>query len=99
MTAEWVVWIVVAAAIVLVGLWPVLTRHGARRTSTWTVDAARARIAELEDRLDAPDLADPVRARAERFLLLAGAALAEGGRKAPERAGRWAQRGLDALAG
>ena len=99
MTAELVVWIVVAVAIVLVGLWPVLTRDRGPRASSLTVEAARARIAELEDRLDAPDLAAPARAGAERFLLLAGAALAEGGRKAPDRAGRWAQRGLDTRAG
>ena len=98
MTAELAVWIVVAVAIVLVGLWPVLSRRASRRGgSGWTVESARSRIAELEDRLDVPDLPEPARARAERLLLLAGAALAQGGRKAPDRAGRWAQAGLDAL--
>ncbi len=92
-------WIVVAVAIVPVGRWPLLTRTRAGRDPSWTVDAARARIAELEDRLDAPDLPAPARAGAERFLLLAGAALTEGGRKAPDRAGRFAPRGLDALTG
>lgn len=98
MTTELVVWIVVAVAILIVGLWPILTRNRAPlRAREWTVDTARSRIAELEDRLDSPDLPAPARAKAERSLLLAGAALAEGGRKAPERAARWAQNGLDAL--
>lgn len=98
MTTELAVWIVVAVAIVVVGLWPILARRRApRRGPQRTVDDARSRIAELEDRLDSPDLPAPARAAAERSLLLAGAALAQGGRKAPERAARWAERGLDAL--
>lgn len=100
MTTELVVWIVVAVAIVVVGLWPVLTRNRKPRGEPrWTVAAARSRIDELTDRLDEPDLPVPARAKAERSLLLAGAALAEGGRKAPQRAARWAQSGLDALDG
>lgn len=98
MTAELVVWLVVAAAIVVVGLWPVLARHRSPRSeSEWTEAGARSRIAELEDRLDAADLPAAARATAERSLLLAGAALAEGGRKAPQRAARRAEQGLAAL--
>ena len=74
MTAELVVWLVVAAAIVVVGLWPVLARQRSARTEPeWTAAAARSRIAELEDRLDAADLPAAARAKAERSLLLAGA--------------------------
>lgn len=98
MTAELAVWIVVALAILVVGLWPVLARSRAPRTDPrWTVAAARSRMAELEDRLDRPDLPDQARAKAERSLLLAGAALAKGGRRAPARAGRWADSGLTTL--
>lgn len=98
MTAELVVWLVVAAAIVVVGMWPVLARQRSARTEPeWTAAAARSRIAELEDRLDAADLPAAARAKAERSLLLAGAALAEGGRKAPARAARRAEEGLSTL--
>jgi hypothetical protein len=98
MTAELVVWSVVAVSIVVVGLWPLLTRNRQPRTDPrWTVDTARSRIAELEDRLDLSDVPEPARAKAERSLLLAGAALAKGGRKAPARAGRWAEVGLAAI--
>ena len=98
MTAELVVWSVVAVSIVVVGLWPLLTRNRQPRTDPrWTVETARSRIAELEDRLDLSDVPEPARAKAERSLLLAGAALAKGGRKAPARAGRWAEVGLAAI--
>ncbi len=98
MTAELAVWILVALAIVVVGLWPVLTRNRTPRPDPrWTVETARSRIAELEDRLDLPDVPEPARAKAERSLLLAGAALARGGRKAPARAGRRAEAGLATL--
>lgn len=92
------VWIVIALSIVLVGLWPVFTRNrGPRTDSTWTVETARTRMAELEDQLDLPDVPEKSRSKAERSLLLAGTALAKGGSKAPVRAGQWAEAGLAAL--
>lgn len=98
MTAELWVWIFIALAIVLVGLWPVLARNRRPQADeTWTVETARTRMAELEDQLDLPDLPEKSRSKAERSLLLAGAALAKGGRKAPVKAGQWAEAGLTAL--
>ena len=56
MTADLAVWIVVALAILVVGLWPVLARSRAPRTRTrggrWQLPGRR--MAELEDRLDRP---------------------------------------------
>lgn len=98
MTAEIWVWIAIALAIVLVGLWPILTRNRRPKSDpTWTAEGARTRMAELEDQLDLPDLPEKSRSRVERSLILAGAALAKGGRKAPARAGQWAEAGLTAL--
>lgn len=100
MTAELWVWIAIAVAIVVVALWPVVARR--RRPAgdrTWTEELARTRIAELEDELDRIEVAPPARAKAERSLLLAGAALAEGGSRAAQRAGRHAESGLAAVRG
>lgn len=100
MTAELWVWIAIAVAIVVVAVWPVLARR--RRTvdsPLWTEELARARIEELEAELDRIEIEPKARAKAERLLLLAGAALAGGSEKAPSRAGRHAEAGLAAIRG
>ena len=96
MTLEAWIWIAIAVAVVVVAAWPLLRRRGPA-AARWTADAARSRIAELEAALNLPDLDPAAREKAERHLLLAGAALAGTGRHGPDRAGRWAESGLAAL--
>ena len=104
MTAELCVWIAIVVAIVVVGLWPLLRRRFGRdpaedrHESQWTETLARTKIAELEAALDRVDMPDDSRAQGERALLLAGAALAGGGRKAAAKAGRLAESGLQDVA-
>lgn len=100
MTAELWVWIAIAVAIVVVALWPVLARRRkAIDSPVWTEDLARVRIGDLEAELDRIEVEPGARAKAERSLLLAGAALAGGGGKAAGRAGRHAEAGLAAIRG
>jgi hypothetical protein len=94
-TIELWIWIALAVAVVVVAAWPLLARRRSGRS--WTADAARSRIAELETALDRPGHSPAARAKAERHLLLAGAAMAGTGRRAADRAGRWADSGLAAL--
>jgi hypothetical protein len=94
-TVELWIWIALAVAVVVVAAWPLLARRRVRRN--WTADEARSRIAELETALDRPDHTPAARAKAERHLLLAGAAMSGSSRQAARRAGTWADRGLAQL--
>ncbi|MTD17242.1 hypothetical protein GIS00_25250 [Nakamurella sp. YIM 132087] len=98
MNVELLVWIVVAVLIVVVALWPVLRRNRRRGSAISEVEA-RALIENLENALDGSGVDPRARRKAERNLLLAGAAMSGTGRGRADRAGRWAKAGLRALGG
>ena len=88
-------WTLGGLAILAAGLWPL--RSVLRRPRRRDRDDARSLLSQLTTALDlaAPDLSADTRAEAERYLLLAGAAL--GGNPGPDdwrRSMGWSRSGL-----